>query len=66
MSKVSAKRQRSSEVGGGPILDEVHPVWLEVSPGERCASCLDAGSDLVAPFAQGQVLHLACFPGSIS
>ncbi len=34
-STVSAKRQRSTEAVGVPILDEVYPVWLEAAPGER-------------------------------
>ena len=46
-SNVSAKRQHSSEVAGVPILDEVHPIWLEASPGERCALSRDAGSALL-------------------
>ena len=36
-STVSAKRQRSTEAVGVPILDEVHPVWLEAAPRERWA-----------------------------
>lgn len=44
-STVSAKRSRSSELAGGvPSLEEVYPVWLEASPGERCALNWDISS----------------------
>ncbi|KAK9918110.1 hypothetical protein WJX75_001378 [Coccomyxa subellipsoidea] len=49
-SKVSAERQRSSEVAGGPDLNDVHPIWLEASPRERYLLLEDADTgDMLMP-----------------
>ncbi|EIE18091.1 hypothetical protein COCSUDRAFT_60584 [Coccomyxa subellipsoidea C-169] len=66
-STVSAKRQRSTEAVGVPILDEVHPVWLEAAPGKRYLLLEDADTgDMLMPLIYMKAVFEANYSRKLS